>query len=179
MNKTDIINNTLILLGQGAVVEPSNEVIINKVYDIVKERLLRSHPWACAKKEYVIDHTLNDNPLFKYRYKYTIPSDCLRVIAKFEDDAEVARKGKFLFSDHETLKFTGICNINENDFTADLASLFAINLACECCIAYCGDKQLKEILNKDKEALERRVKQEDLKESSEEEIKYDCGWGVR
>ena len=179
MNKTDIINQTLILMGQGVVVEPSNEVIINKVYDIVKERMLRSHPWACAKKEYVLDHTLNDNPLFKYTYKFTIPSDCVRVIAKFEDDAEVARKGKYLFSDAEVLKFTGITSIAENEFTADLASLFSLNLACECVMAYTGDKKLKEMLMKEKEMLERRVKQEDLKESSEEEITYECDWGAR
>lgn len=178
MNKTDVLNKALILLGQGVIVEPSAEVIINKVYDNVKERLLRSHPWSCALKDYILDH-VNDVPPFKFNYMFVIPSDCLRVIANFQENTIAVRKGRYLYSDEPVLKFVGISNIEEAFMSSEVISLLAYDLAIETCMAYTSDKNLKEQLRTEREIMLARAKMNDVKESSEVEVEYNCGWGLR
>ena len=69
MNKIEIVNHALTLLGEAAVLSPEGSEAVSRVYDTVKKKLLRSYPFACAKKLYVLN-PLTEEPEFGFLHKY-------------------------------------------------------------------------------------------------------------
>lgn len=49
-------------------------------FGYVRDELLRSHPWAFAKTRKILA-PLSEAPAFGYKYKYALPTDCLRFLA--------------------------------------------------------------------------------------------------
>lgn len=68
MNKTDIINHALTLLGQATVISAEGAPAMDALFNNSKKRLLRSYPFACARKDYVLN-PLSEMPEFGYLHK--------------------------------------------------------------------------------------------------------------
>lgn len=178
MNKTDIINHALMLLGQAGVLSADGAPDMNALFDTLKKRLLRSYPFACAKKDYVLN-PLSDVPDFGYMHKYQLPADCLRIDPRFFEKNGGVRKGDAVYTDANALKFTGISNINEAALTDDVAAVLAYDLAVETCIFYTSDKNLKEQLKSEREKMFEQAKRDAAQESTPEEVTYECSWSYR
>lgn len=80
----DICNAAIMRLGGQQITsltENSVEAIaMNSQYDIVRRDLLRSHTWNFAMVRTEIAQDLT-RPSFGYDFSYTLPPDCLRVVA--------------------------------------------------------------------------------------------------
>lgn len=60
--------------------EGSNEAnAMQAVYDLARRDLLRAHPWNCAVKRVLLAPSTT-GPAYKYRYRFPLPADCLRVL---------------------------------------------------------------------------------------------------
>lgn len=60
-------------------------VALNTVYDSVRRKAIRKHPWnGCMKRAILSRH--GTTPAFRFSYYYELPSGCLRVMDVFDSD---------------------------------------------------------------------------------------------
>lgn len=97
-----ICSNALLLLGAKTIssFDENNDRarLASNLYPMIRNYLLRSHPWNCAIKRVALapDATA---PEFDWDNQFTLPGDFMRVLAVGEADAEVEFKiesGKLL-----------------------------------------------------------------------------------
>jgi hypothetical protein len=88
---TSICNAAMIHLGEDLIVSafpPDNSkraILCNQRYDPVRRRVLRAHPWTCAKKQMALAASVTA-PLFDYDNAYPLPFDFLRMWDESDDD---------------------------------------------------------------------------------------------
>lgn len=84
----EIVNSALITLGANTITsfdEDSQEAKVSGIkYPIARASELRRHPWNFAIKRQELARS-TALPVFRYKYKYTLPSDCIRVMTVYED----------------------------------------------------------------------------------------------
>ncbi len=56
----------------------------NVFFPIAVKKVLRKHDWNCATAIQLLARNTAD-PIFKYRYSYNLPSDCVRVVNVYGD----------------------------------------------------------------------------------------------
>lgn len=102
MNKTDIANIGLLLLGANRITsmdEESTEArIAQSFYPSAHDWVLRAYPWNCvtARAELAEEE---EKPLNEYTYKYKLPSECIRVFEVWNHkNIEFIRKPTRLWS---------------------------------------------------------------------------------
>jgi len=88
-----ICNSALIKLGANtitALTETSKEArLCNAQYEVVRDRLLQSHPWNFAIKRIALNK-LSEAPAFGWEAQYQLPTDYLRVLTVYPElDFEV------------------------------------------------------------------------------------------
>ena len=109
-SKIQICNAALGLLAANRIMslndsDSTESMLCTDFYDMVQEEVLEAADWSFAK-EYVILSPSSTDPEFKWDYQFTIPSDCVRVIAVYDDpDAESKPK-------YERVGNTIVCNSN-------------------------------------------------------------------
>jgi len=139
-----IANRALAKLGDKTIVsltENSNQArALNECYVLVRQGELRRHPWHFAKKraQLAADATA---PLFDFDYKYTLPSDCLRILMPQESSESVQYdnridwkiEGRFILSNQAgPLSITYLADVTDpNEFDAAFIDVFASRLAVE------------------------------------------------
>lgn len=178
MNKIEIVNHALTLLGEAAVLSPEGAPAINSIYNTVKKKLLRSYPFACAKKTYVLN-PLSEEPEFGFMYKYQIPNDCLRINPHFFAENGGTRIGQCVFSDAPEMSFIGICNVTEDKLDPDVAAILSYDLAIETALGQTSKIELRESLKRERSRLYEEAKANSAQESVPEEVKYKCSWSYR
>ena len=84
-----ICNGALIALGEDLITSLNDNtkraILCLARYDVVRRRVLRDHPWHCAKTRVNLAADVNP-PAFGYNFSYTLPADCLRVLDLPEND---------------------------------------------------------------------------------------------
>ena len=80
----DICNSALNLLGASTISalteDTKNARLCNQRYEPIRNRVFLSHNWNCLiKRVQLAADTVG--PVVEYTYGYTLPSDCLRVMA--------------------------------------------------------------------------------------------------
>ena len=64
--------------------------IVSRVYDYLRDELLRAHPWNFATKRAALAR-LSTTPAWGYDYQFALPTDCLRVLAAVgSDETEIS-----------------------------------------------------------------------------------------
>ena len=80
----NICNSALNLLGASTISalteDTKNARLCNQRYEPIRNRIFRAHNWNCliTRTQLAQDSTA---PIVEYAYAYTIPANCLRVIA--------------------------------------------------------------------------------------------------
>lgn len=178
MNKIEIVNHALTLSGEAAVLSPEGSEAVNRVYDTVKKKLLRSYPFSCAKKLYVLN-PLTEEPEFGFMYKYQIPNDCLRINPSFFAENGGMRVGQAVFSDAEEMRFVGICNVSEDQLDPDVSTILAYDLAIEVSLGQTSKIELRDTLKGERARLFAEAKANSAQESVPEKVSYECSWSYR
>jgi hypothetical protein len=96
------ICNTALIGANAATItdllEDSTEAVRCSIfYPQTRDEVLRAHPWNFAIKQQTLQLEV-DAPLFEFSAKYTLPSDCLRVL-KMNSDHKYKIKGRSLHTD--------------------------------------------------------------------------------
>lgn len=79
----DIANSALVRVGEDAITALTEDTetarIVNAQYELVRDRVLRMHPWNSVTTRAVLA-PLSPNPAWGFDRGYQIPADCLRVL---------------------------------------------------------------------------------------------------
>ncbi len=133
-SKVQIFNLALVLLEQNIVNSPTQDIItaINllNVYDLIRQELLRSHPWNFAVKRNGSLAQDVDAPESEFQYSYTLPSDCLKVIKLINNQSSYVIEGRKLLTDDASVSMKYIFNVtDESQFDSGFTRAFAYELA--------------------------------------------------
>ncbi|QGY39665.1 hypothetical protein GM415_05880 [Pseudodesulfovibrio cashew] len=79
----EICNNALLDLGEDSIMSLGDESkaagLCNHRWPAVRDAVLRTHPWNCAMTQAELA-AATAAPLWKCEYKYTLPTDFLRIV---------------------------------------------------------------------------------------------------
>lgn len=133
-----ICNNALIKLGADTIISLSDNTksarLCNKMYSILRDDLLRSHPWNFAIKRLGLAK-LSAAPSFGYTFQYQLPSDCLRVLKLSEHRTEYRIEGRKLLTDSNDINLIYIKKEEDTtQYDANFSNVLALRIASE--IAY-------------------------------------------
>ncbi len=139
-SEVGICNSALTKIGAGRVVAlddgSKNANACAELYPKLRDDLLRRHVWnfACVRLKLA---RLAAAPVFGYAYAYQLPSDWLRTVAVYEDDAAAALadyriEGRTILSSAEALYLLYIRAVTDpNDMPSDFREALACLLACD------------------------------------------------
>lgn len=86
-----ICNNALLDLGEDAIMSLGDENkaagLCNHRWPAVRDAVLRAHPWNCAMAQAELAAGAAA-PLWKWEYKYTLPTDFLRIVQIVGQDGQ-------------------------------------------------------------------------------------------
>lgn len=139
-------------------------VILTRIYDATRRRLLRSHPWNFAVKKVELAQ-LTTAPAFEHTYAFGLPSDCLRVVSVYEADSPWKVVGSEIHSDDSTMYLEYIADItNEGLWDSVFVDVMTLKLAVDMCYAITGSSEVMGQLKQELAQTMREAKQYDAME---------------
>lgn len=165
-----ICNNALIKLGSDTITSLSDNTkparLCNKMYEIVRDELLRTHPWNFAIEREQLAQ-ISTNPDFGYSYQYQLPADCLRVLKISDTSVEYRIEGRKLLTDANAVKLVYIKKVTDvAQFDSAFSDLLALKLAAELSYSLTDNASLTGTLSELFERRFRRAKMIDAQEDS-------------
>jgi hypothetical protein len=176
---TGIINSAIRKLGASRITGRDdgsrNANIADDIYDDVLEKTLRSANWKFAKTLAKLARSSVD-PAFGFDYTYEQPSDYVRTVAVYNNDAGVgiARyklHGDGFHSNDEEIYLEYIrLETDPNKMTADFRECLAYDLAKEMSTPIKAGKAIRDRLTKDYEDIRAIAKSQDSIEDLPEQV---------
>lgn len=179
----DICNRALSKLGQISIISLDDNIRsakeCKKAYPIVRDMVLRAHPWNCTIVRAVLA-PLSTSPEFEYTYQYNLPSDCIRVL-KVDTDYDWLIEGRKIVTDEGTVLNVRYQKKEEDPGQYDpmLIELIASRLAYELAEPLTQSNTKKDILFRDFTTLLTETKKIDAQEGSASTFKEDSWITVR
>lgn len=152
----EICNSALNMLGANnitALTEDSkNARLLNQRYESVRDSVFRSHTWNCLIKRVQLASD-SDAPTHEYKYQYTLPADCLRVLktggyhngsSSDLDSGQIFKiEGRKLLTDETSIYLIYVSkNTDPNEYDTLLIETIAARLASELCYAITASTSL-------------------------------------
>lgn len=135
-SKVDICNSALRKLGveriNSLTEDNSRAKVCNDRYDILRDEMLRSHPWKFAIKRTTAAAILAV-PLFDWEKQYQLPSDCLRVLRVNDDYTKWSQEGDKILSNETSCKIKYISRVEEALFDSSFIEVLAFRMAVDMC----------------------------------------------
>ena len=135
----EICNGALNQLGATTILslteDSKNARLCNSRYTQVRDGVFRSHPWNCLQKriELAQDTTA---PAWGFKYAYTLPADCLRLLRILDYDSTYKVEGRKILSNTETMKILYIGRITDpNEYDELLRETLSASLAADIAFA--------------------------------------------
>lgn len=171
-SRVDIINEVLPLVSLERITDPTQDAYLNAIFDPTRQSLLRAHEWGFAKAQATLTSDVTV-PLFGYKNRFLLPSDCLRILSLYHPQGHWLRKGKYIHSNDTTINLEYIQDITDTgSFDALFEQALVYKLAAKCAVKKRGSPQLAtqlESFYKDamKEAFNISAKEESLSRATE------------
>ena len=135
----DICNGALNQLGATTILslteDSKNARLCNSRFTQVRDGVFRSHPWNCLQKriELAQDTTA---PAWGFKYAYTLPADCLRLLRILDFDSNYKVEGRKILSNTETMKILYISRVTDpNEYDELLRETLSSSLAADIAFA--------------------------------------------
>ena len=135
----DICNGALNQLGATTILslteDSKNTRLCNSRYTQVRDSVFRSHPWNCLQKrvELAQDTTA---PAWGFKYAYTLPADCLRLLRILDYDSNYKVEGRKILSNTETMKILYISRVTDpNEYDESLREILSSALGSDIAFA--------------------------------------------
>ena len=147
----DIANLALTQLGQPGIVtltdDASRAVAINLVYGLVRDSVLRCHPWNFAQKRAQLSQ-LADAPAFGWSYQSQLPNDYIRLTRCELLSTDFRVEGRVVLSNTTPIKILYTARIEDSEqYDSLFIDCFATKLAMEICLEVTGSRELMQQLN--------------------------------
>lgn len=125
VNQISICNSALIKVGADRISSITQDtrsaVLLNAIWDQVRDAVLRAHPWNFAIKRVTLNPT-GTAPEYEYDYAFDLPNDCLRVLEHQYNDVDFIVENGQILTDEATFP----CRyIYRNDDPSDWDACFA------------------------------------------------------
>ena len=134
----EICNNALLDLGEDVIMSLGDDSkaagLCNHRWPAMRDAVLRAHPWNCAMAQAELAAG-TVAPLWKWEYRYALPSDFLRIIQVVGQDGEEIRdweiQGNIILCDEEAPIFVSYvrCETDPGKYDALLAEALSARLA--------------------------------------------------
>ena len=151
-SQVDICNGALNQLGASTIIslteDSKNARILNKRYEMVRDRVFREHPWNCLIKRTKLAQDAA-TPAYEYSYQYTLPSDCLRVLKTYEqkDDIDFKIENGKLLTDAGTVYILYVARITDTIiYDTSLVETLSSAIASDICYAITGSTTLCDMM---------------------------------
>lgn len=132
-SKVDICNLALIHLGCdtiSAITDQNQRArLCKQVYDQLRRKLLRAHPWRFAIKRQSLAVS-SSTPPFGFSYQYPLPSDCLRTLDVDLEDSTFQIEGRSVVTDETEVELRYVADIvDEQNFDDLFCEVLALDIA--------------------------------------------------
>lgn len=167
----DTINMALSLIGASSIASlDDNQIrVLVKLYIPTLKETLEAHTWNFAITRATLVQTTA--PAFGYTYKYTLPSDCLRVVELYDSDSEWKVELGGLLTDDDTAKIVYIAYISDTTkFSPTFNTALMYHLASKFAVPLAKDKGLQGINYKLYEDTIAQARSLDSREGTSDEI---------
>lgn len=134
----EICNNALLDLGEDVIMSLGDDSkaagLCNHRWPALRDAVLRAHPWNCAMAQAELAAG-TVAPLWKWEYKYALPSDFLRIIQVVGQDGEEIPdweiQGNIILCDEEAPIFVSFvrCETDPRKYDALLSEALSARLA--------------------------------------------------
>lgn len=135
-SKVDICNGALRKLGveriNSLTDDNSRAKMCNDRYEIIKDEMLRAHPWKFAIKRESLGLLVN-KPLFEWTTQFQLPVDCLRVLRVNDNQTQWAQEGNFILTNESQCNIKYIARVDESKFDASFVEVLSFRLAIDMC----------------------------------------------
>lgn len=135
-----ICSNALLMLGAQTINDFSDPVdrakIAANLYPIIRDDLLRTHPWNCTIKRVLLAPDATP-PAFGYANQFELPADFLRVleVGQAGQQIDYLVEGRSILSDATSVELRYVY-LNEVENTWDASLVGLLTLAMACAMAY-------------------------------------------
>lgn len=155
-SETEICNLALSLLGEEPITsidDPQNktEQLMAMQYPLMRDAVLSEADWSFALQRYRLGSPDPVAPVWGYTYKYTLPSEVLRVVfcsdstdeSLYSPNFKWDIEGGYLVTNNSPVYIRAITRVTNNSLFSNLfIQALAARLAMEVCLAITSNQQL-------------------------------------
>lgn len=183
-SQVDVANSALQRLGAAQITSLSDSSAearaVSVAYDGNRRDELRAFPWnfTIARVQLAPDATA---PAFDYKYAFTMPADCLRVLRPADTFCDWQIEGrKILTNNYNPLNLRYIRDVtDEGQWDSSFYNIFAITLAIDMCEKLTQSTSKKQLLLAEYKEAIADAKLSDAIESGPDDPVDDSWWSVR
>ena len=141
----DICNGALNQLGATTILslteDSKNARLCNSRFTQVRDGVFRSHPWNCLQKRVELAQD-TATPAWGFKYAFTLPADCLRLLRILDYDSNYKVEGRKILSNTETMKILYIGRITDpNEYDELLRETLSSALSADIAFAVTSNNQ--------------------------------------
>ena len=135
----EICNGALNQLGATTILslteDSKNARLCNSRFTQVRDGVFRSHPWNCLQKRIELAQDTT-TPAWGFKYAYTLPADCLRLLRILDYDSNYKVEGRKILSNTETMKILYVSRVTDpNEYDELLRETLSSSLAADIAFA--------------------------------------------
>ena len=141
----EICNGSLNQLGATTILslteDSKNARLCNQRFTQVRDAVFRSHPWNCLQKRVELA-TDTDAPAWGFKFAYTLPADCLRLLRILDYDSNYKVEGRKILSNTSSMKILYIGRITDpNEYDESLRETLSAALGADIAFAVTSNNQ--------------------------------------
>ena len=152
-SQIDIVNAALLELGEQPLTalddDAESAVVANAIYDQVKQDLLAKAPWRFAVKKADLSAEVAA-PLNEWTVQFTAPSDLVRLVRVYPDQAYDVYGGK-VYANSTSLACDYVADVAEDLFPPYFTRLLVLELAARMCKSITGSESAKQTLTNERQ----------------------------
>ena len=135
----EICNGALNQLGATTILslteDSKNARLCNSRFTQVRDGVFRSHPWNCLQKRIELAQDTT-TPAWGFKYAYTLPADCLRLLRILDYDSNYKVEGRKILSNTETMKILYVSRVTDpNEYDESLRETLSAALSADIAFA--------------------------------------------
>lgn len=180
----DVCNNALLKVGAATIISLSDNSpearACNLAFDDNRRDELRRYEWNFALKRIILAPD-TAAPAFDYKYQFTMPSDCLRVLRPNDSWTDWMIEGrKILTNNGNTLNLKYIFDVTDvSQWDASFYNVFAVSLAIDIVEKLTNSNTKKQQLFDEYKQAVSEAKRVDAFESGPQQAPDDDWWIAR
>lgn len=170
ITQEQVCNLALLKLGSDSIVnitDPNRPAeMCNTLFPLIRDEMLRQHPWNFAIQRALLIANPNDTPDFEFNFFYPLPDDYLRLVMVYKSNMRFRIEGTNILSDDDEVDIIYIASMTDPTTWDPLfREAFATRLAAEVAFGLTGSATLQQQLMADYDKKLQKAKTVDSQEN--------------